>query len=393
MVDSRDLLPDQRILSDIFPDVPNITTDLCTVISNTFETCTFRLLLTTKPRPGFPRDLIIRLQTSGSHLATVVELQHLARLQIPHLVPATLAVGSATNANGRQVDYSITPFLVGTTVLDEVWVGLDQRNQQSLMEDIVVAMGELQKVSIQNREVHQIIQRYGKTTLESQLLSKASLGNRNTGFHSDIKQFLEAGLDERTVKLKACEILDTDHGIVVRSAVDEIGSIELSQSDLDNLMSHIVFCHNDLEPRNILVKQVGDNGKYELAAIIDWEVAGFFPFAYESGIKDTQVGSASQWFSWYSLYKEHTAKFIPKEESHEKLMKALRIIEDSQESTRGRNVGVQVRARWIKRERLKISSDVRQGWVREDGAGQLPAFTKEDNDNLELEVLKELGWI
>lgn len=278
MADARDLLPDQQILSDIFPDVPNITPDLCTVISNTFKTCTFRLSLATEPRPGFPRDLIIRLETSGRRLATVVELQQLAHHQIPHLVPATLIVGSATNANGRQVDYSITPFLVGTTVLEEVWEGLDQRNQQSLMEAIVVAMGELQKVSIHNPEVHQIIQRYFKTAPESQLLRKASLGNRNAGFHSDIKKFLEATLDERTVKLKACEILDTGHGIAVRSAVDEIGGIELSQSDLDHLMSHIVFCHNDLEPRNILIKQVGDSGsgKYELAAIIDW--GGFLPF-------------------------------------------------------------------------------------------------------------------
>jgi hypothetical protein len=150
-----------------------------------------------------------------------------------------------------------------------------------------------------------------------------------------------------------------------------------------------------MEPRNILVKQVGDSGsgKYELVGIIDWEMAGFFPFSYESGLKDTHVGSSSQWFSWYSLYKEYTAKFIPKDESHEKLIKALAIIAASKESTRPKNVGIQVRAKWIKHERLTMSSDVRQGWVREDGAGQLPDSTKKANNKLELEVLKELGYI
>lgn len=392
MPDDRDLLPDQRILSEIFPDVPDITTDLCTVLSNTFDTCTFRLKLATEPRPGFSADLIIRLETSGSHLPAVVKLQRLAQLQIPHLVPATLAVGSVTNGRGRQVDYCVTPFIAGTTVLEEVWMGLDGSNQRSLMEALVAAMGQFNKVSIQNPEVQQIIQQYYKKHPESQLLGKASLGSLHTGFYSNIKQLLEEVLEKRAIKSKECDILDTNNGIVVRSAIDGIGEIGLSQSDLDYLMDHIFFCHNDLEPRNILVKQVCESGMYELAAILDWEIAGFFPLVYESWFKDTQAGSSSQWFSWYSLYKEYTAKFV-QEESHEKLAKALAIITESQESLRPKAVSDRIRVKWIKRERLTMSSDPRQGWVREEGAGHVPVFTKEDNDNLELEVLKELGYI
>lgn len=56
-------------------------------------------------------------------------------------------------------------------------------------------------------------------------------------------------------------------------------------------------------------------------------------------------------------------------------------------------MGVQVRAKWIKRERLAMSSDVRLGWVREDGAVQPPASTKQANYKLELEVLREMGYI
>ncbi|KAH6847419.1 hypothetical protein B0I37DRAFT_430962 [Chaetomium sp. MPI-CAGE-AT-0009] len=391
MANNKMLLPDQQILSAIFPDVPNITADLCTVISNTFETCTFRVQLATEPRPGFPADLVIRLQTAGSHLAAIAKLQHLAHLQLPHLVPETLDVGSATDATGREVDYSVTPFLDGTTVLEEIWAGLDPRNQRSLVESIVVAMEQLQKVSAQNPDVFHIVQQYDKSPSESQPSTKSPLGSPHTGFYPGIKQLLEAFLGERAAKSQACEILDTDDGIVVRSAVDEIGEIELSKSDLDHLMGRIVFCHNDLEPRNILVRQVGDG--YELAAIIDWEMAGFFPFAYETGLKDTVLGSSNLWFTWYSLFKEQTAMLIPNEEGHGKLIKALRIIAGSKDATMPNNVGVRVAAKWIKRERLRMSPDVKYGWVREDGAGQLPAFTKEDNDNLELEVLKELGYI
>ncbi|KAH6619751.1 hypothetical protein B0J18DRAFT_434914 [Chaetomium sp. MPI-SDFR-AT-0129] len=398
MADDRELVPDQHILSGIFPDVPDIANDLCTVISNTFDMCTFRLLLAAGPRPGFPADLLIRLEASRNHhLAAVAELQQLAHLQIPDLVPATLAVGSAIDASGRQVEYSITPFLDGTTVLEEVWAGLDQHNQRSLVEAIVVAMRKLQEVPVQSPDVRQILQRHGKTTAESQPSSKAAfVGGPDAGFHSGVKQLLEAFLGQRAADLQACEILDTGDGIIVRSAVDGIGAIELSKSDLDVLMSLTVFCHNDLEPRNILVKRVGGNnggGWYELAAIIDWELAGFFPFAYEFGLKDTMLGSSNLWFSWYSVFKEQTATLLPKQEAHEKLIKALGIIEGSKESTRLKDVGVRIRGKWIKRERLRMSPDVRCGWVREDGAGHLPSFTKEDNINLEQEVLKELGYI
>ena len=37
--------------------------------------------------------------------------------------------------------------------------------------------------------------------------------------------------------------------------------------------------------------------------------------------------------------------------------------------------------------------DVRQGWIRKVGAEIPVAFTKDDQNNLELEALKELGII
>ncbi|KAI1777021.1 hypothetical protein F4818DRAFT_408857, partial [Hypoxylon cercidicola] len=389
------LSPDQRVLSDIFPDVPDIAEDLCTIITNTFDTCTFRLLLPTEPRPGFSTDLLIRLETAGSRLVAVAGLQHLAHLHTPDLVPATLGVGSTTDAHGRQLEYSITLFLDGTTVLENVWGGLKQSNQRSLMESVLGAIGKLQKLPVHRPDARQFLQWHGGTDASSPPSSNTLVGGPDTGFHSGIKQLLEAFLGEKAAQSHACEIVDTSDGIAVRPASDEIDVIEFSNSDLDDLMNHAVFCHNDLEPRNILVKRVGDSdgGSYEVAAIIDWEMAGFFSFAYEFGLKDTLLGSSNLWFSWYSLFKEQTAALLPQGKIHEKLIKALGAIARSKDLTRPKNVGVRVRAKWIKRERLRMSPDARHGWVREDGAGDIPAFTKEDNSILEQEVLRELGYI
>lgn len=57
-----------------------------------------------------------------------------------------------------------------------------------------------------------------------------------------------------------------------------------------------------------------------------------------------------------------------------------------------RNVGVRFQAKWIEREQVEIS-DVRQGWARKSGTKAPKAFTKDDREVLEQEVLKELGYV
>jgi Ser/Thr protein kinase RdoA (MazF antagonist) len=62
--------------------------------------------------------------------------------------------------------------------------------------------------------------------------------------------------------------LEISDGITTQSIYEDIGHIDLSHPELDELQKHAVLCHNDLEPRNILVRK-GSPGKYELAGIID----------------------------------------------------------------------------------------------------------------------------
>jgi len=81
---------------------------------------------------------------------------------------------------------------------------------------------------------------------------------------------------------------------------------------------------------------------YELAAIIDWGMAGFYPFTYEYSLKDTTLGSSNLNFSRYSLFKEQTRHLLPEAECHSKLIKTTRIIYDSSKKTMTGNVGVRL---------------------------------------------------
>ncbi|RKU43199.1 hypothetical protein DL546_005720 [Coniochaeta pulveracea] len=398
MAQQQELSPDQQVLRGIFPDVPDISEDSYNIISNTFGTCTFRLQLSTEPKPDFPTDLLVRLETSGGRLLDVARYQRLACLQNPTVVPATLDVGFTTNASGTRLEYSVTPFLGETVLLEDVWNDLEQRTQSSLMDSIVDAMAKHQELPVGNDDVRRLLQLPGQMDQVSTSSVEPLIGGPDVGYHASIKQLLAGFLGEEAGKSPTCKILDTANGIAIRSLSDDIGEIELSQADLDILCARLVLCHNDLEPRNILVKltspgEAGPGTWYELAAIIDWELAGFFPFAYEFGLKDCLLGSSNLSFTWYSLFKERAAALLPEGESHDKLIKALRIIAQSKDLGRPRNVGVRFQARWRERERLELSSDPRRGWVRQTGAENIPTSTKEDDANLEHEVLRELGYM
>lgn len=122
-------------------------------------------------------------------------------------------------------------------------------------------------------------------------------------------------------------------------------------------------------------------------------MAGFYPFSYEFVLKDGRLGISGQFLTWSALFEERAAKLIPEGEAHNKMIKAIWVITQSNEKVMKKNVGVRVRGKWIERQRLRASSDVRRGWTREKGAEDALTFTKEDNSKLELEVLKELGHI
>lgn len=336
--------PDRAILRDIFPSevAKNISLDDCKVISTSSETCVFHIRLDASPVPGWPVNLLIRLDdaaASGCSLAAVTELQHLARFELRDLIPKVLLVGSATSLAGRNLEFSVRPYLYGTmAVLDDVWSGLSPENQRALVDAAVGAMVKLQKLlAVKRPRVRRFLHAHAHPDTDIDSGFRDVIGGPNGGYFDGIKQLLQACLGEERFTRRVCEIVDTEDGIAVRSTRDDIGSVELSQSDMDDLMKHAVLCHNDLEPRSIFVRRVDNrgsgssNGWYELAAIFDWQSAGFFPFAYEYANKDGDLGSVTRWTSWYLLYKERATSLLPKGESHEKLIRALDIITRSRD--------------------------------------------------------------
>jgi hypothetical protein len=84
---------------------------------------------------------------------------------------------------------------------------------------------------------------------------------------------------------------------------DGYGGIEgLNHPDmLRNMLpdtESVLFCHGDLTPSNIII--VGPPGSYSVAAIIDWEQAGWYPEYWEfckmlSGVDDDHDWHTEAW--------------------------------------------------------------------------------------------------
>ncbi|KAL2887653.1 Protein kinase-like domain [Ceratocystis lukuohia] len=290
---------------------------------------------------------------------------------------AVLCVGTATTEDARQVEYSVSAYCEGTIPLENVWDTLDKTHQLELVDSVVRAMEKLQQV-----DVHSISPSLpGNANLLNSTANWPAkwMGGPSLGYHPDVKHFLDSLLNTGSRGPPTCKLLELNGGVVVASSYDDIGQVELSRADLEKLQSHAVCCHNDIEPRNILITKLSStpgNERYELTALVDWEMVGFYPFSYEYSLKDLVLGSSN----------------LSLDECHMRFIKALGIIDRSRKRRMVRNVGVRFQAKWIEREQVTMSPDLRQGWVRKFDTKPPKPFTKDDAEIMEQEVLRELGY-
>jgi hypothetical protein len=368
-MDYSDPAPDNVVLSAIFPDATPASVD---VLASRPNTCTFKVHFDTAPSATLPQDLIVRLETTCGQLEAIVGLSAVAQMQIPGLVPETLICGKATLADGRDVEYSITPFVANTVALESVWPSLDRCQQDSLMETIVAALKKVQQLNIRVK----------------------SLGGPYHGHANSMQDFLAQFVVKHQMKSKpTSSIVDVPGGITIKSVLPELDDIFLSHQDLQALENDAVLCHNDMEPRNILVRRCSDaEPRYELAANIDWELSGFMPFAFEFACKHTDLGIASQHWDWYSLYTSKMQSMLPSGEHSIKLMDAVYLIVESRRMQWKRNVPKEIRQRWMAKEGLEMHETAHLGWVKKEGAPVFK-FSQEVRDELEMQVLRDFGHV
>ena len=218
-------------------------------------------------------------------------------------------------------------FVEGVT-LEQAWDQMSSDNRASVTAAVVEAVSKLQGARLGDDRVQTILRRALGDDGE-RVLDKAVMGGPLTGFLDDGPALL-AAIEQRW-KLRERSFHTTqpgpDEGLVITSAFEDLGSVTVTKSDMERWPQEAVFCHNDLTPRNIMLRPRGDDGggagtRYELAAIIDWELAGFYPPSYQVALQDTYLGTGNMRPDFYLLLKQGLKGITPPSPSQVTLLLA-----------------------------------------------------------------------
>lgn len=374
--EKRDLAPDNHLLAEIFPTTKTISTE---ILAQNFVCYTF----TARLESG--EEFVVRIEPEDSQIRAVSAIQELAAQVIPDYVPTVYKTGTASDKDGRQFDYSVTTYIKDAVTLESVWSDLTNDQQLHVAVQVAAVIEKLHSINLDGK-AQQFVKMENSTP-------SIPLGGPSLGFFSNLSDLVR-GLVKAEDGFKQITITETDEKLSFECGYDVIPSVSMCKEDILALKKDIVLCHNDLEPRNILVRQ-NTNDDYSVVAIIDWEMAGFFPFTFESFYKDIVLGSSNLYYLWYRLFKDQTARLLPKPSpaAQEALLRAMDMVLRANARPPTRNVGRFVQRKWTAREQLVRSEDLSLGWVRSPEAGDVGRFTKEDNDQLELSALRELGYI
>lgn len=257
------------------------------------------------------------------------EKQYLASEKCPEIVKQVITAGVNKNAGpeGKDINYMAMPYPNGAIPFSkELWEDLGPAEQGVLMDSIVNAMHKYRFLGLPDDTIN-------PSTLSADWeWYLPHLGSEKK--HVTMKDFL-VGLIEaapRPDENAVVRVVDTIAGgiEVVLEEASPFGlrhRVEFTAGELEEIHRYAVVCHNDIEPENIMVRQEADpvtgTKRYALAAIINWDKAGIYPFAYEFALRDFAF-RPDQSHSWYRLFKSKTAAvLLPDELSTDKFIRAI----------------------------------------------------------------------
>ncbi|KAI1113067.1 phosphotransferase enzyme family-domain-containing protein [Nemania sp. NC0429] len=392
MAHPRDVSPDETVLKRIFGD--NQPSSVSVILQD-WDKCVCKAVFPDALENG-RFSCILRLEardSSSANFIMVAAMQEIAATCIPGLVPETLQLGSVTDGKGRDFQYSTTEFIEGNT-LEEIWDDMASEDRQSIAAAIVEALSKLHSLRLSDTKVQAILRRVlGEESEE--IVKKAVMGGPFIGFLNDGSSLLHS-IEKRLALRRpfhTTEPIADPKGLVIKSKFEDIGASIVRDSDMEQWVKEAVLCHNDLNPRNLMVRSIeSTDGKagYKLAAMIDWELAGFFPPSYEISLQDTYLCGSC--FSFYLLLKEGMKDICPPTSSQVSLLRAMELLYESQQRQlfEGKNIGAHIRRRFMEVLQLSRDEDPYVGWTCKTEGKQLPELSRADTDKLENDVIDDM---
>ncbi|KAI0176835.1 kinase-like domain-containing protein [Pestalotiopsis sp. NC0098] len=336
---------------------------------------------------------VVRLEIvekESQSLSTIAAIQQIAATAIPDLVPDVYEVGKMDDSRGRTLHFSITEFVDGET-LQDVWWKLNATAQDAIVQELGEAIEKLHTVR-PSAVPHRTGGRLGE-----QLKQPGIFGGPHTGFMNTGSALLASIMEQRKLKKQFCTTEGTSdpEGIVIQSNFEDLGALTIEKADSDKWSEEAVLCHNDLNPRNIIIRQKKSQDgtiDYRLAAIIDWELAGFYPASYELSLQDTHLSTGNQHLSYYLKLKSRMKTLVPRTLSQIQLLKANELVYESQQRHlgNGTNIPAHIRKIFMEYFQLVRDDDPYVGWISELKDNELPPWSNETAQKMEDDAIQAM---
>ncbi|KAL5345967.1 hypothetical protein ACLOAV_008997 [Pseudogymnoascus australis] len=184
-------------------------------------------------------------------------MQQIAATIIPDLVPKTLQVGKAANAQGRIFHFSVVELVEGD-LLEDVWQLLSADEQSNVVTELVEALQKLHSVRLSNKMAQKTLRKMlceDGEELQPLLEPPGVFGGPHTGVLNDGHALLHAIMEKRKLRKPFCTMESTDdsHDVSIQSSFEDMGSIVIKNADIGKWQGESVLCHNDLTPRNLIL--------------------------------------------------------------------------------------------------------------------------------------------
>lgn len=387
-MDAKALAPDEQLLRRLFgQQQPTITMFL-----QNREKCVFKAEFSSRTDESMPAK-VVRLEIvekESQSLSTIAAIQQIAATVIPDLVPDVYEVGKMDDSRGRTLHFSIKEFVDGET-LQDVWWKLAATAQDAIVQELGEAIEKLHTVR-PSAVPHRTGGRLGE-----QLKQPGIFGGPHTGFMNTGSALLASIMEQRKLKKQFCTIEGTSEpeGIIVQSNFEYLGAVMIEKADSDKWSEDAVLCHNDLNPCNIIIRQQKSQDgtiDYRLAAIIDWELAGFYPASYELSLQDTHLSTGNQHLSYYLKLKSRMKTLVPRTSSQIQLLKANELVYESQQRHLGNSTNIPAHIRKIFMEYFHLvrDNDPYVGWISELNDNNLPPWSDEAAQKMEEDAIQAM---
>ncbi|OAR02926.1 hypothetical protein LLEC1_05528 [Akanthomyces lecanii] len=371
----EDLFPENVVLQHIFNGP--IQNSQISVFLQDWDKCVFKVDPDTSATSPYKEPVVVRLesaeQSTISQFALATEIQNLAAETLSGLVPPVLKIGQVKDSRGGEYCFSVVGLVDGAT-LDSVWANLNESSRRTVVADVVEAIKKLYTRKLSEENVQAVLQRAARSQDDARAPQPLLFGGAYTTILKTGEALLDKILESRKLWSPFCHIKrDENRGTAtIHSRFSDLGSLTIHQHEMSQWVEQAVLCHNDLTPKNILLKKVSGNSSedeagYRLAGIIDWENGGLYPAAYEAQIQDTYLPSNNRHVSFYMMMKEGMGPLIPRNNAQEDLLRAMELIYESQQRHlfEGGNIPGRIRQRFLSRYNLARHSDPFAGWTIE----------------------------